>query len=174
MQPPANHDRDRWENPLAARYASSEMTRIWSDNHRYSLWRRVWLALAEGEAELGLEITPAQLAEMRAHLEPIDFARAAEYERRMRHDVFAHLHAFGDACPSARPILHLGATSAGITDNADLVLIRESLDLVVARLATTIERLAAKAIQTRAITCLGRTHLQPAQPTTVGKRICLW
>ncbi|MFM7076822.1 MAG: adenylosuccinate lyase [Planctomycetaceae bacterium] len=166
--------RDLWDNPLAARYASAEMTRIWSDNHRYRLWRQVWLALAEAEAELGLPITSAQLAEMRANLERIDFAKAADYERRMRHDVFAHLHAFGDACPSARPILHLGATSASITDNADLILVRESLDLIVARLATVIERLAAQALATKDIVCLGRTHLQPAQPTTIGKRICLW
>ena len=166
--------RDRWDNPLAARYASAEMTRLWSDNHRYLLWRKTWLALAEAQAELGLPITTGQLAEMRSALEPIDFARAADYERRMRHDVFAHLHAYGDACPSARPILHLGATSAFVTDNADLVLIRESLDLLTARLATVIERLAARALETKDIVCLGRTHLQPAQPTTIGKRICLW
>jgi adenylosuccinate lyase len=166
--------RDRWDNPLAARYASAEMTRLWSDNHRYLLWRKTWLALAEAQAELGLPITAGQLAEMRAGLEPIDFAKAAEYERRMRHDVFAHLHAFGDACPSARPILHLGATSAFVTDNADLVLMRESLDLLRGRLATVIERLAARALETTALVCLGRTHLQPAQPTTIGKRICLW
>ena len=166
--------RDRWDNPLASRYASKEMARIWSDNHRYRLWREAWLALAEAEAELGLPITREQLAEMRANLEPIDFARAAEYERQMRHDVFAHLHTFGDACPLARPILHLGATSAFVTDNTDLILIRESLDLVAARLATVIERLAEKALETRDLVCLGRTHLQPAQPTTIGKRICLW
>ena len=166
--------RDRWDNPLATRYASAEMTRLWSDNHRYLLWRKTWLALAEAQAELGLPITAGQLAEMRAGLEPIDFAKAADYERRMRHDVFAHLHAFGDACPSARPILHLGATSAFVTDNADLVLIRESLDLLAARLATVIERLAARALETKDLVCLGRTHLQPAQPTTIGKRICLW
>ncbi len=174
MQPSANHDRDRWENPLAARYASTEMTRLWSDNHRYSLWRQVWLALAESEAELGLAITPQQLAEMRGHLDTIDFAKAADYEKRMRHDVFAHLHAFADDCPAARPIIHLGATSAFVTDNTDLMLIRESLDLVAARLATVIERLAAKAVESKDVVCLGRTHLQPAQPTTIGKRICLW
>jgi adenylosuccinate lyase len=165
---------DRWDNPLAARYASAAMTSLWSDNHRYRLWRRAWLALAEAEAELGLPITPGQLEAMRAALEPVDFARAAEYERRMRHDVFAHLHAFADACPAARPIIHLGATSAFVTDNVDLILIRESLDLVVARLAVAVERLAARALETRDVVCLGRTHLQPAQPTTIGKRICLW
>ena len=167
--------RDLWDNPLAARYASADMTRLWSDNHRYRLWRQTWLALAEAEAELGLPIAPAQLAEMRAALEqPIDFVAAADYEKRMRHDVFAHLHTFGDACPQAKPILHLGATSAYVTDNTDLILMRESLDLIAGRLATVIERLAARAVETADLVCLGRTHLQPAQPTTIGKRICLW
>ncbi|MFM8704725.1 MAG: lyase family protein, partial [Planctomycetia bacterium] len=165
---------DRWDNPLACRYASAEMTRLWSDNHRYKLWRRTWLALAEAEAELGLPISSAQIEQMRANLEPIDFAKAAEYERKMRHDVFAHLHTFGDACPLARPILHLGATSAYVTDNTDLIMMRESLDLIAARLAVVIERLAERALETRDLVCLGRTHLQPAQPTTIGKRICLW
>jgi len=166
--------RNVWENPLATRYASAEMTRLWSDNHRYKLWRQTWLVLAEAEAELGLPITPVQLAELRAHLEPIDFVKAAEYEKKMRHDVFAHLHTFGDACPQARPILHLGATSAFVTDNTDLMLMRDSLDLIAGRLATVIERLSTKAMETRDIVCLGLTHLQPAQPTTIGKRICLW
>jgi adenylosuccinate lyase len=166
--------RNVWENPLATRYASAEMARLWSDNHRYKLWRQTWLALAEAESELGLPVTREQLDEMRANLEPIDFAKAADYEKKTRHDVFAHLHTFGDACPKARPILHLGATSAFVTDNTDLMLMRDSLELVSARLATVIERLAEKATETRDIVCLGLTHLQPAQPTTIGKRICLW
>jgi adenylosuccinate lyase len=107
--------RDVWDNPLATRYASAEMTAVWSDRNRYRLWRQVWLALAEAEAELGLPITDGQLTAMRKALEPVDFAKAAAYERQMRHDVFAHLHTFGDACPEARPILHLGATSAFVT-----------------------------------------------------------
>ena len=166
--------RSVWENPLATRYASTEMTKLWSDNHRYRLWRQAWLALAEAEAELGLPISQEQLHELRTHLEPIDFAKAAEYEKQMRHDVFAHLHTFGDACPKARPILHLGATSAFVTDNTDLILMRESLELISIRLATVIERLAEVALKTCDIVCLGLTHLQPAQPTTIGKRICLW
>ena len=166
--------RDVWENPLASRYASAEMARLWSDRNRYRIWRQVWLALAEAEAELGLSITPAQLAQLRANLEPVDFAKAAAYEKQMRHDVFAHLHTFGDAAPLARPILHLGATSAFVTDNTDLMLMRDSLDLIAARLAGVIEALAAKAAETKDIVCLGLTHLQPAQPTTIGKRICLW
>jgi adenylosuccinate lyase len=165
---------ERWSNPLASRYASFEMAEIWSDPHRYGLWRRVWLALAEAEAELGLPITPNQLDEMRAHLDTVDFAKAAAYEKQTRHDVFAHLHTFGDDCPAARPILHLGATSAFVTDNTDLLLLGESLALVAARLATVIERLADRARENRSVICLGRTHLQPAQPTTIGKRICLW
>ena len=166
--------RNVWDNPLATRYASAEMARLWSDNHRYKLWRQTWLALAEAESELGLPVTREQLDEMRANLEPIDFAKAADYEKKTRHDVFAHLHTFGDACPKARPILHLGATSAFVTDNTDLMLMRDALELVSARLATVIERLAEKATETRDIVCLGLTHLQPAQPTTIGKRICLW
>ena len=134
----------------------------------------MWLALAEAEAELGLPITPSQLDQMRSHLDTIDFVKAAAFERQTRHDVFAHLHTFGDDCPDAKPIMHLGATSAYVTDNTDLFLIRESLDLATARLATVIERLAIKANETKSIICLGRTHLQPAQPTTIGKRICLW
>jgi len=134
----------------------------------------MWLALAEAEAELGLPISAAQLDEMRAHLDTVDFAKAAAYEKQTRHDVFAHLHTFGDDCPSARPILHLGATSAFVTDNTDLVLIAESLDLIIARMAGVIEQLAARARENRSVICLGRTHLQPAQPTTIGKRICLW
>ncbi|MFM7077731.1 MAG: adenylosuccinate lyase [Planctomycetaceae bacterium] len=166
--------RDVWENPLASRYASPEMTRLWSDRNRYRTWRAVWLALAEAEAELGLPITPEQIGQLRANLEPVDFARAAAYERRMRHDVFAHLHTYGDAAPAARPILHLGATSAFVTDNTDLILMRDSLDLLAARIAAAVEALAARAAETRELVCLGLTHLQPAQPTTIGKRICLW
>ncbi len=166
---------DLWENPLAARYSSAEMTRIWGDNNRYRLWRQAWLALAEAEAELGLPISTAQLDEMRDAInQPIDFVVAASYEKRMRHDVFAHLHTFADACPLSKPILHLGATSAYVTDNTDLILMRDSLDLVAGRLAVVIEHLAERAVENADTVCLGRTHLQPAQPTTIGKRICLW
>lgn len=163
-----------WDNPLVSRYASSEMAAIWADANRYRTWRRVWLALAESEAKLGLPVTEEQLTQLRAAVDKVDFARAAEYERRTRHDVFAHLHAYADAAPAARPIIHLGATSAFVTDNTDLMLLRESLDLVAGRIVTVIERLAERAKELRGLVCLGRTHLQPAQPTTVGKRICLW
>jgi adenylosuccinate lyase len=134
----------------------------------------VWVAGAPADPELGLPITAAQLAELRAKVDDVDFAKAAEYERKLRHDVMAHVHAYGDACPQARAIIHLGATSAYVTDNTDLILIRESLELVRGRLVGVIAALADFAKKHRDLACLGWTHLQPAQPTTVGKRACLW
>ena len=165
---------DLYENPLISRYASAEMARLFSAQKRHSTWRRLWVALAEAEAELGLEITPEQIRELRAAVDTIDFAKAAEYEKRFRHDVMAHVHAFGDCCPKARGIIHLGATSCYVTDNADLILFREGLELVRARLVQVIERLARFARTHRDLACLGFTHMQPAQPTTVGKRATLW
>ena len=152
--------RDVWENPLATRYASADMARLWSDRNRYRTWRQVWLALAEAEAELGLPISQAQLQQLRAHLEPVDFAKAAAYEKQMRHDVFAHLHTYGDAAPLARPILHLGATSAFVTDNTDLMLMRDSLDLIAARLAGVIESLAAAVVLIAIVRQLTARHVQ--------------
>ncbi|MGD9644721.1 MAG: adenylosuccinate lyase [Pirellulales bacterium] len=165
---------DAYDNPLIARYSSTEMSALWSPQRKFSTWRRLWVALAEAEAELGLPITPAQLAELRAHVDDIDFAAAERYERQLRHDVMAHVHAYGDQCPAARPIIHLGATSCYVTDNTDLLLLREALELVRARLVRVIDRLATFAHQYRALPCLAFTHLQSAQPTTVGKRACLW
>jgi len=165
---------DRYENPLIARYASGEMSALWSDQRKFSWWRRIWLYLAEAEQELGLPISDAQLAELRAHLDDVDFAAADAYERKFRHDVMAHVHAFGDVCPAARPIIHLGATSCSITDNADLLILRDALGMVAQRLAAVIDRLGTFAAQYRDLPCLAFTHLQPAQPTTVGKRACLW
>jgi adenylosuccinate lyase len=165
---------ESFDNPLAERYASAEMVRLWSPQSRYATWRKLWVALAEAEAELGLAITPQQLAELRSHVEDIDFDAVARYERRLRHDVMAHIHAYGDLCPAARPIIHLGATSCYVTDNADLLLMRAGLELLARRLAAVVDRLATFALQHRAVACLGFTHLQPAQPTTVGKRACLW
>ncbi|MGE0609878.1 MAG: adenylosuccinate lyase [Pirellulales bacterium] len=163
-----------YDNPLIARYASPEMSRIWGPQRKFSTWRKLWVALAEAEAELGLPITQRQIDQLRAHTDDIDFAVAAEYERRKRHDVMAHVHAFGDQCPDARAIIHLGATSCYVTDNADLLLIRESLELVRDRLVRVIDRLASFAAERRSLACLAFTHMQPAQPTTVGKRACLW
>ncbi len=164
----------RYDNPLITRYASTEMAQLWSDQRKHSTWRRLWVALAEAEQELGLEIRDSQLDEMRAHVDDIDFDAAAQHERRLRHDVMAHIHAFGDQCPDARPIIHLGATSCFVTDNTDLLLMRDALQLIARRIVAVVDSLARFAQAQRNTACLGFTHFQPAQPTTVGKRACLW
>lgn len=163
-----------YENPLITRYASKEMATIWSAQIKHSTWRRLWIALAECQQELGLNISDAQLEEMRASVDTIDFAAADRYERKLRHDVMAHVHAWGDQCPTARPIVHLGATSCFVTDNSELIQIRDSLQLVRRRLVQVIDQIANFAAKYRDLPCLGFTHLQPAQPTTVGKRATLW
>ncbi len=165
---------ETYSSPLAERYASAAMLSLWSPQTRYGLWRRLWLALAECEQELGVDISAAAIAEMRAHLDDIDFAAVATFEKRFRHDVMAHVHAFGDAAPAARGVIHLGATSAFVTDNGDLIQIRRGLELLQARLHAVLGGLAAFARQWRAEPTLGYTHLQPAQLTTVGKRATLW
>jgi len=167
---------DTFDHPLTGRYASPEMQRLFSTGHRYLTWRRMWLALAEAEAELGLDIPAAAIEQMRANLELTedDLARVARYEKRTRHDVMAHLEAFADRAPAARPILHLGATSAFVGDNAELVITRDALDLVVVRVLAVIDALARFATQWADEPALGMTHFQPAQPTTVGKRATLW
>ena len=167
-------EQNLYDNPLVARYASREMAALWGNQKKFSTWRRLWVALAEAQAELGLDIRREQIEELQAHVDRIDYDRAADYERRLRHDVMAHVRAYGDQCPKARPIIHLGATSAYVTDNTDLILLRESLDLVARRLAAGIDSLGAFAARHRERACLAFTHLQPAQPTTVGKRACLW
>ena len=170
---------DRYVHPLADRYASREMQQIFSPARRYGTWRRLWLALAEAQQELGLEIggepiDDEALDQMRVALDSIDLERAAEYERRFRHDVMAHVHLFGDDAPLARGIIHLGATSAFVGDNTDLVLHREALRLVRDRLVRCIQHLASFATDHAELPCLAYTHFQPAQPTTVGKRATLW
>ncbi len=165
---------DQYENPLTSRYASAAMSRIWSPQRKFSTWRRLWVALAETEAELGLPITPSQIEQLRAHVDDIDFAAVAAYEKKLRHDVMAHVHAYGDACPEARGIIHLGATSCFVTDNTDMILLRDALKLVLARLVTVLDHLSRFAVKYRDLPCLAFTHMQPAQPTTVGKRACLW
>jgi adenylosuccinate lyase len=165
---------ENYDNPLIGRYASAEMSRLWGPQRKFSTWRRLWVALAEAEAELGLPITREQIDELKAHVDTIDFAAAERYERKLRHDVMAHVHAYGDDCPGARGIIHLGATSCYVTDNTDLILLAEGLELVRSRLVRVIDRLAAFAEQNRSLACLAFTHLQPAQPTTVGKRAALW
>ena len=165
---------DRYQNPLTDRYASDEMAQLWGAQRKFSTWRQMWVALAESQQALGLDISDTQLAELRSQVDQIDFDVAGQYERKLRHDVMAHVHAYADACPTARPIIHLGATSCFVTDNTDLILLREALGLVESRLVSVIGRLAEFADKYQDQACLGFTHLQPAQPTTMGKRACLW
>jgi len=163
-----------YQNPLIERYSSNEMLQIFSPMNKFSNWRKLWIVLAECEKELGLNITDEQINEMKAHIYDIDFARAAQIEKEVRHDVMAHVHAFGEQCPSAKPIIHLGATSAYVGDNTDLIVMREGLMLVREKLAILIDKLATFASETKSIPTLGYTHFQPAQLTTVGKRATLW
>ncbi len=167
-------DYERYSHPLSERYASSEMQQIFSPQKRFGTWRRLWLALAESEAELGVDISDEALEQMRSALDTFDLERAAEYERRFRHDVMAHVYLFGDDAPAAKGIIHFGATSAFIGDNTDLVLHREALCLVRLRLVRCIAALADFAREHAALPTLAYTHFQPAQPTTVGKRATLW
>jgi adenylosuccinate lyase len=159
---------------LAERYASAEMLRLWSPATRHGLWRQLWLALAEAEKSLGYDIPDEAIAQMRAHLDDIDFVTVAAYERRFRHDVMAHVHAFGDVAPAAKGVIHLGATSAFVTDNTDLIQMRRGLDLLRGRVIAAVRALAAFARKWRDEPTLGYTHLQSAQLTTVGKRATLW
>jgi len=165
---------DRYVHPLSERYASREMQRIFSPGRRFGTWRRLWLALAESEQELGLPISNEALDDMRAALDSLDLERAAEYERRFRHDVMAHVHLFGDDAPHAKGIIHLGATSAFIGDNTDLILHREALQLIRDRVVRCVAALAEFAREHAELPTLAYTHFQPAQPTTVGKRATLW
>jgi adenylosuccinate lyase len=159
---------------LAERYASKAMLELWSPATRHGLWRRLWLALAESERELGVPIPDDAIAQMRAHLDKIDFGAVAAYEKRFRHDVMAHVHAFGDMAPAAKAFIHLGATSAFVTDNTDLIMMRRGLDLLRSRALDVVRSLAGFAEKWRDQATLGYTHLQPAQLTTVGKRATLW
>ena len=161
-------------SPFSTRYASKEMQYLFSAQNKFSLWRKLWIILAESEQELGLPITDEQIAEMKAHQNDIDFDAAAAYEKKLRHDVMAHIHAWGDQCPMARPIIHLGATSCYVGDNADVLILRDALRLVRARLVAVIKALAQFAEDHAAQPCLAFTHFQSAQPTTVGKRATLW
>jgi adenylosuccinate lyase len=163
-----------YQSPLGQRYASPAMQLLWGDRKRIGLWRRLWLALMEAEQELGLAIPPAALTELRAHLDDADLDRANEHEKRLRHDVMAHIHHLGEQAPAARAFLHLGATSAYVTDNADLLVMREALTLLLGRLAAVLVALGKVARRHRAVPCLAYTHFQPAQLTTVGKRVTLW
>ncbi|OAI48107.1 adenylosuccinate lyase [Planctomycetaceae bacterium SCGC AG-212-F19] len=171
-----------YDNPLVTRYASREMAELWGPQRKFRTWRQLWVALAEAESELGMladdgktpRIRPEQIAELRAHINDIDFARAADHERRVRHDVMAHIHTYGEVCPSAKDIIHLGATSCYVTDNTDLLLMREGLGILRNRMVGVIDALAGFAEKWRDVPTLGFTHFQPAQLTTVGKRASLW
>lgn len=165
---------DVYENPLCTRYAGPQMQQIFSADRKFSTWRKLWLALAESEQELGLPITDAQLDEMRAHLTDIDYEKAREYEKAVRHDVMAHVRTFGDVCPTAKPIIHLGATSCYVGDNTDVILYREALLLVRKMLINVLNALAKFALDNKDCPTLAYTHFQAAQPTTVGKRATLW
>ena len=165
---------ERYENPLCKRYASREMQEIFSDNRKFSTWRKLWIALAESEQTLGLDITDEQIAEMKAHIDDIDFDTAAKREAEVRHDVMAHIYTYGLACPKAKPIIHLGATSCYVGDNTDIILQRDALLRIRKLLLATISALADFADRYKDLPTLAYTHFQAAQPTTLGKRATLW
>uniref|UniRef100_A0A8C2YUP2 Adenylosuccinate lyase n=1 Tax=Chinchilla lanigera TaxID=34839 RepID=A0A8C2YUP2_CHILA len=165
---------DTYRSPLASRYASPEMCFLFSDRNKFRTWRQLWLWLAEAEQTLGLPITDEQIQEMKSNLDNIDFKMAAEEEKKLRHDVMAHVHTFGHCCPKAAGIIHLGATSCYVGDNTDLIILRNAFDLLLPKLARVISRLADFAKEHANLPTLGFTHFQPAQLTTVGKRSCLW
>src|ERR1044071_2325512 len=164
-----------YESPLASRNASPQMLRLFSPQHKFGLWRRLWLELARCQRELGLNrISEDALRQMEAKLDDIDFARAADWEKRLRHDVMAHVHTFEEVAPAAKGIIHLGATSQYVVDNADLIIMRDAMKLLASRLANAIDALATFAVKWKDLPTLGYTHFQPAQLTTVGKRATLW
>jgi len=167
-------DRTKYVNPLVDRYASEEMSYNFSDERKFRTWRQLWIALARTQKKLGLDIKDEQIAELEAKADDIDFDFAREKERELRHDVMAHVHTFGEACPGARAIIHLGATSAYVGDNTDLIQIRDALDLIIPKLAGVIDLLAVFGEQWKDLPCLAFTHIQPAQLTTLGKRAILW
>ncbi len=163
-----------YKSPLVERNASKEMSELFSEQMKFSTWRRLWLALAKAEKKLGLKITQAQISQMAKHLDDINFDRAAQYEKKFRHDVMAHIHTFGDAAPKAAPIIHLGATSCYVGDNADLIIMKKAMQIIAVKLASLVDCLGSFAKKYRTLPTLGFTHFQPAQLTTVGKRAALW
>jgi len=163
-----------YQSPFSERYASDEMRALFSNQTRYSTYRLLWTALAKAQKVLGLPIKDAQIKAMQKAVHKIDFEKANEYEKKFRHDVMAHIHAFGDAAPVAKPIIHLGATSAFVTDNADLIIMREGIQILQKNLTGILQKLSNLAKENADLACMGFTHFQPAQPTTVGKRISLW
>ena len=166
--------RDSYESPFCTRYASREMQYIFSADKKFKTWRRLWISLAKAEKKLGLNISDEQIAELEAHADDINFEVAEAREKEVRHDVMSHVYAYGVQCPKAKPIIHLGATSCYVGDNTDVVIMRDALRLVHEKLAGVISLLSDFALKYKSLPCLGYTHLQPAQPTTVGKRATLW
>ena len=167
-------ENDKYVTPLSGRYASKEMNTLWSNNSKYSIWRKLWVALAETEKELGIDITEEQIKEMKENINNIDYDIVNQREKECRHDVMAHVYEFGLKCPKAKPIIHLGATSCYVTDNTDVILMNEALKLIKQKLILVISNLKEFAIKNKDVVCLGYTHFQPAQLTTVGKRATLW
>ncbi len=163
-----------YTSPLVERFATREMAELWGAQKKFSTWRRCWIALAEAEKELGLPITDAQISEMKAHVDDIDFEAAKRLERELRHDVMAHIHAYAMVAPKAKPIIHLGATSCFVGDNTDLILMRDGLHILLTKAVNVLAKLKAFALQWKDLPTLGYTHYQPAQVVTVGKRACLW
>ena len=163
-----------YESPLSSRYASDEMLYLFSADKKFSTWRRLWVALARAEMELGLPVTQEQVDELEAHITDIDYEKAAQWEKKLRHDVMAHVHTYGELCPKAMPIIHLGATSCYVGDNTDVIIMREGLELVRNKLVQVLSRLADFAREYKALPTLGFTHFQAAQLVTVGKRATLW
>ncbi len=168
----SNHD--KYISPLSTRYASDEMQYIFSDNNKFRTWRRLWISLAKAEKACGLNITDEQIAQMEANKDDVDYERAAEWEKKVRHDVMAHIHTFGEQCPKAEPIIHLGATSCYVGDNTDVIILKQASEIVLKKAAAVMKNLAEFAEKYKSLPCLAYTHLQPAQLTTVGKRATLW
>ena len=166
--------KNRYESPFCTRYASPEMQYLFSADKKFRTWRRLWIALARAERELGLPVTDGQIAEMETHADDINYDVAEAREREVRHDVMAHVYAYGVQCPEARPIIHLGATSCYVGDNTDIIVMREALELIRKKVVNVVAQLSDFAMRYRAMPCLAYTHLQPAQLTTVGKRASLW
>lgn len=165
---------DTYENPLIKRYAGREMSELFSSDHKFITWRKLWIALAEAEKELGLNITEKQIEEMKSFADRVNYEEAEAREKETRHDVMSHVFAYGVQCPSAKPIIHLGATSCYVGDNTDLIIMKEAIGIIKAKLVNVINRLKEFAVKYKSLPTLAFTHLQPAQLTTVGKRACLW
>ena len=167
-------NRDGYTSPLSTRYASREMQYLFSDNNKFRTWRKLWIALAKAERQLGLHITQEQIQQLEAHADDVNYDVAEAREKLVRHDVMSHVYAYGQQCPDAEAIIHLGATSCYVGDNTDLLILRDASNLVLRKCAQVLRNLSAFAWQYKDLPCLAYTHLQPAQLTTVGKRAALW